>query len=382
MFQSVIYHKEFISLLFANMFFWMSNNFFLPVLPIYYQGLGMSDHQIGLAIGAFSVGAVIFRVYCGKLADRYGSKPVLTVGVILSTFAIISYCYSTTLCAAVISRFLHGVGISVYSGASLTMATFMHDEKYTTEAVAIYTLFTMFGVGIAAGSANWLYSMGSFLLVVTAGAVATILSLVLFPKNPVLKIIPKMDDSLPLITVLSNPSVYIPTISLFAINLCFAIMMTFLPLFFLSRGITDIQGFYVAYAVAVVFSRMWVAQLCAWCTPQRLAVYILLSFAISMIVTAYNSAMWILILTGAVIGAGYGLAFPCLATIITANTQPANRATAFGFFSMAVDVGFAVGAMGMGVLADIWGYQAVFLAAGVYTVGYTILYQIWFLRKL
>ena len=83
MHNSTIYTKAFVCLLLANMFFWMSNNFFLPILPIYYHTLGMNDQQIGLVIGAFSLGAIIFRVYCGKLADRYGSKPVLTARELL-----------------------------------------------------------------------------------------------------------------------------------------------------------------------------------------------------------------------------------------------------------------------------------------------------------
>jgi MFS family permease len=364
------------------MFFWMSNNFFLPILPLYYHTLGMSDHQIGIAIGAFSIGAVLFRVFCGKLADRYGSKPILSVGIVLSTLAIINYYYSTTIMSATVSRFLHGVGISVYSGASLTMATFMHDQQHMTEAVAIYTLFTMLGVGVAAGSASWLYSIGDFRLVVAAGAIATILSFVLFPKNPILKTRPAAGQPLPLIKVIGDPGVYIPTVTLLAINMCFASMMTFLPLLLLSRGVTEIHPFYIAYAVAVIFSRIWVKQLCVLLTPQRLAEYILLIFIVCMIVTAYFSNVWALILNGIAVGAGYGLAFPALATIVGANVEPANRATAFGFFTMAVDLGFAIGAIGMGLVSDMWGYQTIFYVAGLYTLLYMVLYHFSFYGKL
>jgi len=364
------------------MFFWMSNNFFLPILPIYYHKLGMNDQQIGMAIGAFSIGAVLFRVFCGKLADRYGSKPILTAGVILSTFAIINYSYSTTVASATLSRFLHGVGISVYSGASLTMATFMHDEQHMTEAVAIFTLFTMFGVGIAAGTASWLYSVGDFGLVVTAGAVATTLSLLLFPKNPVLKTKPTSGESLSLVKIISDPGVYIPTATLFGINMCFASIMTFLPLFLLSRGVTEMYLFYVAYAIAVVFSRIWVKQLCVLLTPQRLAKYILLVFIACMVITASYTSVWALLLNGIAVGAGYGLAFPALATIVGERVQPANRATAFGFFTMAVDLGFAIGAIAMGIVADIWGYQAIFYVAGIYTLLYAALFHLQLYEKL
>jgi len=378
MYNKTIYTKAFLGLLLANMFFWMSNNFFLPILPIYYHTLGMSDQQIGVAIGSFSIGAVIFRVFCGKLADRYGSKPILTAGIILSTLAIINYSYSATVVSATLSRFLHGVGISVYSGASLTMATFMNDEQHMTEAVAVFTLFTMLGVGIAAGSASWLYDFGNFGLVVTAGAVATILSLILFPKNPILKTKPTSGQSLPLAKIIGDPGVYIPTVTLFAINMCFASIMTFLPLFLLSRGITEMHFFYVAYAIAVVFSRIWVKQLCVRLTPQRLAEYILLVFIACMVITASYTSVWALVLNGIAVGAGYGLAFPALATIVGERIQPANRATAFGFFTMAVDMGFAIGAIVMGIVADIWGYQAIFYMAGIYTLLYAVLYHVYF----
>jgi hypothetical protein len=62
------------------MFFWMSNNFFLPILPIHYHTLGMSDHQIGIAIDAFSIGAVLLYMvlyhFCfyGKLAKEFGES--------------------------------------------------------------------------------------------------------------------------------------------------------------------------------------------------------------------------------------------------------------------------------------------------------------------
>jgi MFS family permease len=86
------------------MFFWMSVNFFLPVLPIYYHSLGMDDHQVGLAVGAFSLGSVMFRLFSGKAVDRYGGLPVLTAGVLLSVASIGGYFFAVTLFAAATVR--------------------------------------------------------------------------------------------------------------------------------------------------------------------------------------------------------------------------------------------------------------------------------------
>lgn len=364
------------------MFFWMSVNFFLPVLPIYYHSLGMNDHQVGLAIGIFSLGAILFRVIGGKAVDRYGSTPVITAGIVLSIGAIGSYYFTTSLLAASLSRLLHGIGISGYSAAALTMATLMHDEKNTVEAVAVYTLFTMIGVGIAASMAGWLYNVSGFGLVVTVGAAATLLSLLFFPKAPRLKIKTTESQALPLWAVITQPGVFVPTVSLLAVNLCYAAVMTFLPLFMVSSGVTEFSLFYIAYSLAVVASRMWVGKLCMLLSPERLAFYILLIMGASMFVTSLGGHWWVLVVAGASIGIGYGLAFPTLATIITTAVQPANRGTAFGFFSMAVDGGVALGAIGLGAVSGEFGYSSAFIAAGSYTVFFSIVYVLWLAPKI
>ncbi|MDF2930189.1 MAG: major facilitator superfamily transporter [Anaerospora sp.] len=377
-----MYTREFIGLLFSNMFFWMSVNFFLPVLPIYYHSLGMDDHQVGLAIGIFSLGAIVFRIIGGKAVDRYGSTPMITAGIILSIGAIGSYYFSTSLFAASVSRLLHGIGISGYSAAALTMATLMHDEKNTVEAVAVYTLFTMIGVGIAASLAGWLYNTSGFGLVVAAGAAATLFSLLFFPKAPRLKIRTRNSQSLPLGEVITEPGVYVSTISLLAVNLCYAAIMTFLPLFMVSNGVTEFSLFYIAYSLSVVASRLWVGKLCILLSPERLAFHILLIMGVSMFITSLGGYWWVLMVAGASIGIGYGLAFPTLATMITTAVQPANRGTAFGFFSMAVDGGVAIGAIGLGAVSAELGYRSAFIAAGGYTVLYSILYIYWLVPKI
>lgn len=382
MFGSSIYSKEFLGLMSANLFFWMSVNFFLPVLPLYYHSLGMDDYQVGLAIGVFSVGAVLFRVLSGKAVDRYGSIPVITVGVIISAIAIIGYYYSYTLLPAMTARFLHGIGISGYSAAALTMVTLMHEARHTAQAVGVYALSTMFGMGIAASSANWLFATGDMPLVIVCGVTATIMSLLFFPRKPQIKANLATGESLPFRTVAAKPGIFIPTANLLGVCMCFGTIMTFLPLMMLSYGMTRFSLFYIAYSITVILSRFWVSRLCDWLAPERLAFYVILTLGLTMLAVGEFVSEWVMVLSGAGIGIGYGLAFPTMATIVTAHAEPVNRGTAFGFFTMAIDTGFAVGAIGMGMVAAVWGYQAVFIGAGIYMLGYSAVYRIWLWNKL
>jgi MFS family permease len=371
-----LYTKQFVGLILANMFFWMSTNIFMPVLPLYYHSLGMNDHQVGMAVGAFSIGAILFRIFSGKAVDRYGGTRIIAGGIVLSTVAIISYAYSHTLLTASLSRFFHGVGISFYSAAALTTASLIHSDKHTAEALAAYTLFAMFGVGIANAGANYLYQFGSLPLVLVVGGIATLLSLLLYPKKPRLYVRSAAPAAaLPITAVISLPAVYVPTLSLLAVQFCFGSAMTFMPLLMLSHHSSEISPFYIAYAIMVIFSRAWVSQLCSRYTAQRVAYAILLLFSVSMLVVGLFPSTLTLVLCGAGLGIGYGLAFPSLATIITGATQPANRGAAFGVYTTAVDAGIGIGSIGMGFVAGEWGYTAVFLTASVYVLLYALFYR-------
>ena len=370
------YSKPFVGLLAANMFFWMSVNLFLPVLPIYYHRLGLNDHEVGTAIGAYSIGALLFRVIGGKAVDKYGSRPVIAAGIALSILAIGSYCAADTLLGATAARLMHGIGISGYSAAALTMTALLHEDKNITEAVAVYTLSTMIGIGVAASSAGWIFNHTNFVTIVGLGILATGLSLLFFPKTPGAKKKPTEGAAPPFLQVIVRPGILIPTLCLLGANLCYAAVMTFLPLFMVSNGIQQFSLFYITYSVTVVLSRVWVGKLCAVFTPEKLAFFVLVVLACSLFVISLGGYWWILAVGGAGIGIGYGLAFPALATIVSRSVSIESRGTAFGFFTMAVDAGFAIGAIGLGFVADGYGYSTVFLAAGAYTVLFALMY-IW-----
>ena len=59
----------------------MGAGFVAPLLPIYAHDLGAGGFQIGLIFGAFSLTRTLFVPYFGKLSDRKGRKPFITIGL-------------------------------------------------------------------------------------------------------------------------------------------------------------------------------------------------------------------------------------------------------------------------------------------------------------
>ena len=363
------------------MCFWFSTSLFMPVLPLYYHQLGFSEAQIGMAVGAFSAGALAFRFAAGKAIDNYGSKPVLTAGMVLSLAAMAGYPLGVTLAAVAVFRLLHGIGTAGYGAAALTTTSLLFSEAKTTEAVAMYTLFTMIGSGAATSIALWLFDTHGFLGVVATGVAATALSLFLFPKKQAAK---QQERAEPVLVwpIITRPSVYLSALNLFVINFSFSTLMTFLPLFVLLQGGGGMGYFFLAYAIAVVATRMIVSRVCQRVSSPQLTLYLLAAFGGIMLFTAFFHSPPALAIAGVAVGIAFGFAFPSLAGFVAQQTSVEERGTAYGFFITGNDLGQVVGAVGMGFFVGTVGYAAVFGAVGLLTLAFSAVYGVLLMPKL
>ena len=53
----------------GSLFWWFSLYIYVPVLPIYSKDLGANLQFVGLIIGSYAVGQVLFRIPIGYLSD-------------------------------------------------------------------------------------------------------------------------------------------------------------------------------------------------------------------------------------------------------------------------------------------------------------------------
>jgi len=78
-----------------------------------------------------------------------------------------------------------------------------------------------------------------------------------------------------------------------------------------------------------------------------------------------------------VFAAGQALAFPSLMMLAITDAPVADRSSVVGTFTAFADVGFAVGAVSLGAVANATGYDGVFLAAAAASLaGLTVLARI------
>ncbi len=350
------YDKTFKQMIVIDMGFWLSVYLFLPVLPLAYRALGLPDQSVGLAVGAYALGALAVRLPVGRLIDRFGCLPVIRFGLLLCILAVAAYPFAQTVLGATLLRFLHGVGGASYSTAAITWVTLQYGDGRLKESIALYTLCIMLGVGAATAGGSWLYQYGGFNGIVLLSLLGAIAALLGFPQQGG-RPRGRASDAPSACSVLCRPSVWLPTLNQFVVYACYGSMTTFLPLQLAESAV--LWPFYLAYAAAVLLSRLFALRL-GRLLGDHAAKALLLLGGVTCLCPLLLKGELLLWLSGAGAGCAVGLATPILTGLVAAHTESSIRGTALGLFGVAMDLGLGVGAIVMGVVASQAGYPGVF----------------------
>ncbi|MDA0238841.1 MAG: multidrug effflux MFS transporter [Proteobacteria bacterium] len=110
----------------------------LPALGI--MGIAFNaEETISLSISAFFLGAAFSQLLIGPLADRFGRRPVLLLGLTLYALAAIASAFAPSLAVLVGIRFIHGLT----SSTGQIIARAVARDLFDRDAVARLLSFTM-----------------------------------------------------------------------------------------------------------------------------------------------------------------------------------------------------------------------------------------------
>jgi ACS family glucarate transporter-like MFS transporter len=116
------------------------------------KDFGLSDVQLGWVFSAFVIGYALFQAPGGRLADRFGPRRIIAMGVIwwgifTTATALVPPAYSMAIALLIATRFILGLGEAVvYPSSNRLVANWIPSAE---RGVANGLIFT--GVGAGAG---------------------------------------------------------------------------------------------------------------------------------------------------------------------------------------------------------------------------------------
>ena len=158
---------------------------FGPLITTMHLGLP----QIGLIVGAFIAGYGLAHIPAGLIAEAWGVRTALLLGIALETAGATLTAVAPDLRILLLARFICGVGGSIYIGSAIGLTTAWFRDHELVTATGLIT-----GVAFALGAAIGLFAWGPLVEVVgwrsalgwgaAVGAITFLAMLVLFPRPP------------------------------------------------------------------------------------------------------------------------------------------------------------------------------------------------------
>ena len=96
---------------------------------------------------------------------------------------------------------------------------------------------------------------------------------------------------------------------------------------------------------------------------------------IAIILIPYFTSFYELASIAAILGLGTALVYPTFLSAIASATSPTQRAESIGVFRLWRDLGYAIGAILSGIIADIYGVETAIISIGIITILSSIVIQ-------
>ena len=122
---------------------------YLPAMPSVAAEFAADIPTTQLTFSGYLFGFSIFHLFCGPLADRFGRKPVLLVGIALFVFASVGCAFSDNIGDIIFFRVLQGMGACVGPTLTRTIARDVFGADGAARALSLMAMIMTLGPAVA-----------------------------------------------------------------------------------------------------------------------------------------------------------------------------------------------------------------------------------------
>lgn len=359
-----LWNANYIKVMTTNFLLYFAFYLLTPLLPLYLsETFGATKDTIGIVLSGYTVAALIVRPFCGYVVDSFSRKKVLML--CLSGFAVFfaGYIAAGTILMFAICRTLHGGPFGAVTVANSTCAIDVLPSSRRNEGIGLYGLSNNFAMAIAPSIGIYLHNMVDSYMILFWIAFVVAISAVLIAwtiRLPEKDIIRNKEK-------LSLDRFFLTRAWLLAINIamfgfCWGVLSNYLAIY--SKEVLSITGgtgtYFALLSMGLFSSRLHGRKaLSQGKLTQNAAEGMLISLvgftlfvAIPHPVAYYLSAI--------LIGLGNGHLYPAFLNMFVHVARHDQRGTANSSILTGWDLGFGIGCLLGGIVAEHFGYTATF----------------------
>lgn len=348
--------------------------------------LGASPAQAGFAAGIYIIGTLIARLYIGKKLELIGRKQMLRFGAIIYLITTIAYLISTNIIILDTVRFLNGFAYGTISTAANAIVTAYIPKSRNGEGINYYGLSTSLAAAIGPFIGILLLPIVGFKSVIILAIVLSVLVTVACYLFPVQNIEltddhKKLLNSWSLNTFIEYKVLFISIVA-FLIGLSYSSVLGFLSIYADNLGLSTAGAFFfVVYALIITFTRPFAGQIFDAKGENAVMYPSFIFLAIGLLTLSYTTTSFMLLLSGALIGLGYGTFMSNGQAVCLKLVETSKVSIALSTYFIGLDLGLGFGPYALGTVHSFLSYSGIYVLCAVLTVAVAILYAIFYKGK-
>lgn len=385
----------------------MGHGIISPILPLFAKTFGVGAALAGLSISIFGAARLVTNLPAGFVSDRFGRRILLVGGPVVVTVSSILSGLSPNFWMLVLFRFIAGAGSAMYMTGAMVLLADITTPGNRGRVMSIYQGSILLGVSlgpaVGGGVAEIAGVRAPFYVVGALAGIATAWSFIRMPSMAV-RVTLVGDEPQPESPPDGEPSAedaeFDPargTLRLVRSLMArpeFALVCLLNMSVFLTRTggrltllpLVGEEEVGLSFgALGAIFTMMTVLNLLVLIPVGtaldrfgRKAVILpsalMMGLALSMF--AVSSEVWMYVAAAVVLGIGSGVLGPAPAAYAADVAPEKARGLAMGLFRTFGDVGFVIGPLGLGALADLAGFPFALVFDGVLVVLFAALFVI------
>ena len=332
-------------------------------------------------IVAFGITKAIANLFTGTLASRLGRKRLLLLGWALGLPVPFLLMYAPTWGWVIGANVLLGAHQGFAWSATVVMKIDLAGERDRGLAMGLNEFAGYLAVALAALATGWLageYGLRPYPFYLGVGlSVTGFLSTLLLVRDThahmaaeaITSQVPRLEQIFR-DTSWRDRNLGSVTVTGLVNNLNDGMVWGLLPVLLAQKGFSlrEIGILAAVYPAVWGIGQLFSGRLSDWVCKKDLLLWGMLLQGLALLGLAMADSFFTFSLLLALLGWGTALVYPTFLSSIAENTHPFDRAKSLGVFRFWRDMGYAVGALLTGALADAFGIPASIVAVGLLTI--------------
>lgn len=383
-----LFNKGFIGMTVINFVVYLVYYLLMVIIAVIAQDqLHATLGQAGLASGIYIIGTLFARLLMGKKLESYGRKAVLRYGSVFYLLTTVAYLYVPSIGILYVVRLLNGFGYGTVSTATNAIVTAYIPKSRNGEGINYYGLSTSLAAAIGPfigmvllNLTNFYFIIGFSIVLITITTIASFL----FPvKNIVLSAEHrKLIASWSLESFIEKKVLFITFIA-FLMGFAYSSVLAFLSSYAQIIHLVPASSFFfVVYALVITATRPLSGRIFDTYGENYVIYPSYICLTIGLLLLSVTTSNWMLLLSGAFIGLGYGTFMSNGQAICLKKCEGHQIGVALSTYFIGLDLGLGIGPYLLGELRRVMTFQEIYRIASLLPVVCVILYALFYQSKI